>query len=145
MGDRLVCGIDVGSSAVKATLLHPERGVVATGDAPAPLRSEHPGWSEVAVEDWWAAACAAVPLALADAGAVAADVVAVATTGMVPAVVLLDEAGGPLRAGILQNDARAVGEISEMEAALADVDLLGRTGSALTQQRRTDAALDPPQ
>ncbi|MEY4227394.1 MAG: hypothetical protein RL190_2151 [Actinomycetota bacterium] len=134
MGDRLVCGIDVGSSAVKATLLHPERGVVATGDAPAPLRSEHPGWSEVAVEDWWAAACAAVPLALADAGAVAADVVAVATTGMVPAVVLLDEAGGPLRAGILQNDARAVGEISEMEAALADVDLLGRTGSALTQQ-----------
>jgi len=134
MSASVVCGIDVGSSAVKVTLLHPERGIIGTGDAPSPLGSPQPGWSEVAITDWWDAVCLAIPRALAAAEIDPKAVVGVATTGMVPAVVVFDHAGVPLRAGILQNDARAVREIDELAEALQSVDLLRRTGSALTQQ-----------
>ena len=134
MSEQVVCGIDVGSSAVKVTVLHPERGILGTGDAAAPLGSPKPGWSEVAITDWWTAVCHAIPEALASAGVNASAVAGVAATGMVPAVVVFDEAGSPLRAGILQNDARAVAEITELAGALTSIDLLARTGSALTQQ-----------
>jgi xylulokinase len=53
---------------------------------------------------------------------------------MVPAVVCLDDGGRPLRAAILQNDARADREIAELRGALAGADVLRRTGSPVTQQ-----------
>lgn len=53
---------------------------------------------------------------------------------MVPAVILVDDAGRPLRSAILQNDARATAEIRELAAALPGLDFVARTGSALTQQ-----------
>ena len=59
---------------------------------------------------------------------------AVAVSGMVPAVVPLDDRGNPLRRAILQNDARAHREVAELAAALDGVDLVAMTGSALTQQ-----------
>ena len=62
------------------------------------------------------------------------DVGALAVTGMVPAVVLLDEKGRVLRRAILQNDARATREIDEIRSALGEFDLLARSGSVLTQQ-----------
>jgi xylulokinase len=56
------------------------------------------------------------------------------TTGMVPAVVLLDEAGESVYRAVLQNDARAVVEISQLAAELGDRDLVSQTGSPLSQQ-----------
>jgi xylulokinase len=43
---------------------------------------------------------------------------------MVPAVILLDADHRPLRRAILQNDARAVTEIVELNEQLADTDLV---------------------
>jgi xylulokinase len=53
---------------------------------------------------------------------------------MIPAVVLEDRAGRPLRKVILQNDARAAEDIAALREQLADVDLVATTGSQLTQQ-----------
>ncbi len=134
MSEQVVCGIDVGSSAVKVTVLDPEQGILGIGDAAAPLGSPRPGWSEVGIADWWTAVCHAIPAALAAAGVDASSVAGIAATGMVPAVVVFDDVGRPLRAGILQNDARAVAEIADLAEELSAIDLLTRTGSALTQQ-----------
>ena len=70
-----------------------------------------------------------------------ADIAAVAVTGMVPAVVAVDVTGQPLRRAILQNDARATHEIDHVRAALGDLDLLGLTGSVLSQQSVAPTAL----
>jgi xylulokinase len=59
---------------------------------------------------------------------------AIATTGMLPAVIPVDGAGKPLRHAILQNDARAHREVTTLAEALDGVDLVTLTGSALTQQ-----------
>lgn len=130
----MLLGLDIGSSAVKGVLVDPGAGVVASASEPVALRSPHPGWAEADPEEWWSAVCAVVPALLEGAGRAAGDVTAVAAAGMVPAVLALGADGEPRRPAILQNDARAPVELDELRAILADVDLLERTGSALTQQ-----------
>ena len=136
----LVLGIDVGTTSTKVVLADPAAGVVAQASEPVALSSPHPGWAEADPAQWWANLASLVPAVLAAASAAmgrpvtAADIAAVATTGMVPAVIPVDDAGRPLRSAILQNDARATAEIRELAAALPDLDFVARTGSALTQQ-----------
>ncbi|MGI8714685.1 MAG: FGGY-family carbohydrate kinase [Solirubrobacteraceae bacterium] len=130
----MLLGIDVGSSAVKAALVDPEAGALTSAQAEVELFSPQPGWAEADPGAWWEATCAVIPLALEQAGRRADEVQAVACSGMVPAVLMLDQRGRPLRRAILQNDARATVELNDLAERLADIDLLGLTGSALTQQ-----------
>lgn len=130
----ITLGIDVGSSATKAVLVDLEVGVIASASQPVELISSHPGWAEADPHVWWRNVVALIGQLLAEAGIVPSDVSAVACSGMVPAVLCLDEDSRPLRPAILQNDARATVEIAELEAELKSVDLLHRTGSVLSQQ-----------
>jgi xylulokinase len=141
VAQSLLLGIDLGSSGVKAILLDPERGIVASASHEVELFSDHPGWAEADTSQWWAAVVSLIPRLLTEAGATKEDVIGVATTGMVPAVVCVDTSGAPLRRAMLQNDARATAEISELRTALANVDLLQHTGSILSQQSVAPTAL----
>ena len=140
-GRRLLLGVDLGSSGVKALLLDAERGIVAAETRDVALFSDHPGWAEADPAEWWDALCALVPRLLGVAGATSTDVAAVAVSGMVPAILATDADGRPLRRAILQNDARATVEIDEVRRNLGDVDLLARTGSVLSQQSVAPTAL----
>jgi xylulokinase len=132
----LVLGIDLGSTGTKVSLLDVAKGFVASRSAPSPLFSDHPGWAEADTQLWWDNVCALLPALAEDAGASPSDIDAVATTGMVPAVVPLGRDRRPLRRAILQNDARATQEIAELNAELGALgyDMIAETGSALTQQ-----------
>jgi xylulokinase len=135
----LVLGIDAGTTSTKVVLADPLTadpltGVVAQASAPAALSSPHPGWAEAETAQWWENVCLLVPRVLREAGVTAADVAAVAATGMVPAVIPANADGRPLRPAILQNDTRAKDEVLELAAALPGLDFTALTGSALTQQ-----------
>jgi xylulokinase len=125
----LLLGIDIGTTATKALLLDPDRGVVAEAERPATLLSSEPGWAEEDTEEWWGNV-REVATELAAWG----DVAAVGVAGMVPCTILLDERDRPLRRSIQQNDARAVAEVAELRSRLAGARVLARTGSAVTQQ-----------
>ncbi len=140
-GRRLLLGIDLGSSGVKVVLLDAALGIVATQAHDVALFSDHPGWAEADHHEWWDAVCELVPRLLDGAAASSDDVAAVAVTGMVPAILLVDEHGQPLRRAILQNDARATKEIDEVRSALGGIDLLALTGSVLSQQSVAPTAL----
>ena len=130
----LLLGVDLGSSATKAVLLQPGTGVVASASRPVELLSREAGWAEADPAVWWQNLTELVPELLEAAGATSTDVAAVGISGMVPAVVCVDGEDTPLRAAILQSDARAVLEIEDMARRLEGVDLLGLTGSVLSQQ-----------
>lgn len=127
-------GIDLGSSGVKAILLSPAAGIVASESVAVALHSDHIGWAEADPFEWWSALCTIIPRLLTSANRVASNIRGVAVSGMVPAVVLIDAEGKPLRRAMLQNDARAVQEIDYLKNALAGVDLLALTGSVMSQQ-----------
>jgi xylulokinase len=126
---RYLLGVDIGTTATKAVLLEPRGGSIAEAERPTLLHSDRPGWAEEDVEEWWANVAAVTRELVGDR-----DVAAVGVSGMVPCVVLLDEAGRPIRRSIQQNDARAGAEITDLRTRLADADILGRTGSGITQQ-----------
>jgi hypothetical protein len=132
--DRLLLGVDIGTTATKAILADVEGGVRAEASAEARLSSPRPGWAEEDPGQWWRNVLELVPKILRDAGASGDAVAAVGVSGMVPTLVCLDRNGEPLRPSIQQNDARAVAEIEELRRELAGADVLGRTGSDITQQ-----------
>ncbi|MGB9112504.1 MAG: FGGY family carbohydrate kinase [Acidimicrobiales bacterium] len=133
---HLLLGIDLGSTGTKVSLLDSSSGAVTTVSAPSPLFSEHPGWAEADTRLWWENVCALVRAVAEVAGVSPQEIDGVATTGMVPAVVVLDAYGNVLRRAILQNDARAASEIDDLRDRLggSGYDVLAETGSALTQQ-----------
>src|SRR6202451_3172397 len=104
----LVLGIDAGTTSTKVVLADPLTadpltGVVAQASAPAALSSPHPGWAEAQTAQWWENVCLLIPQLLCEAGVTAADVAAVATTGMVPAVIPVNADGRPPRPALLQH------------------------------------------
>lgn len=130
----LTLGLDVGSSAVKAALVDVEMGVVAACSEPVALTSRHPGWAEADPSAWWRSVGPLVAELTELAGVSSSEIAAVGCSGMVPAVICLDQDRRPLGPAILQNDARATDEIVELQDELQSVDLLQRTGSVLSQQ-----------
>jgi xylulokinase len=122
-------GIDIGTTATKAIVLDPERGVVAEAERPTHLHSPYPGWAEEDPEAWWSNACQLTRQLASDR-----HVEAVGFSGMVPCVILLDEKGRVILRSIQQNDARAVRQIAHLSERLKGARVLERTGSPITQQ-----------
>jgi xylulokinase len=110
---RLLLGLDVGSSFVKASLVDADRGVpVASASAPStemPIAAPQPGWAEQAPEAWWTHAVSATRSALRSASAAADSVVAIGISYQMHGLVVVDRAGRVLRPAIIWCDSRAVG------------------------------------
>lgn len=132
MTGRYVLGIDVGTTALKAVALHQERGIVAQAERPHELLSPHPGWAEEDPQQWWTTTIEALRALLAKIPA--GEVAAVSVSGMVPAMVLLDAAGRPLRPSIQQNDARSISEVQELQDNVNGAEFFTITGGVPNQQ-----------
>ena len=130
----MLLGLDVGTTALKAVLLDPARGIVAAVSRSHDTTSPGPSYSEADPRDWLAGAIAIVPEVCAAAGIAPGDVTAVGVAGCVPCLLLLDAADEPLRPALLYNDGRAEREIDELRAELGDETVLRRTGAGVTQQ-----------
>jgi xylulokinase len=132
MTSRYVLGIDVGTTALKTIALEREQGIVAQTELPHELFSPHPGWAEEDPEHWWTTTLEAIRKML---NVITAESIeAIGVSGMVPAMVILDTSGRPLRPSIQQNDARAITEVEELRAAVDLKEFLSITGGTPNQQ-----------
>jgi xylulokinase len=127
-------GVDIGTTGTKTVLLDTESGIVAQASRESALHSPIPGSAEADPAQWHDNVVDSIREILHTSGVDPAAVAAIATSGMVPAVIPVDSHGKPLRRAILQNDARATDEVRALAKSLAGVDLVAMTGSALTQQ-----------
>ena len=130
----MLLGLDLGTTAVKAIVLDPQRGIVASDSLPNRQASPHPGWSEQDAGAWLANALALIPRVCATGGIDPAAITGVGVAGCVPCVLLLDADAGPLRPALLYNDARAHAEIDELAVELDAGAVLRRTGAGITVQ-----------
>jgi xylulokinase len=128
----VLIGIDVGTTACKGILLTPGGAVLAEASVPQPEYAPHPGWAEADAGAWWANACTVSRMLMAQAPGI--TIRGVGVTGMVPALLLLDADGQPIRRSIQQNDARTGTEIAAMQAEADAAAFLARTGSPISQQ-----------
>ncbi len=129
---QTVLGIDIGTTGLKAIALHRQDGVLAQVEFPHELLSPSPGWAEEDAEHWWFTTREAVRALLKVVPAT--DIAAIGVSGMVPAMVLLDVQGQPLRPSIQQNDARAASEVAELRAGTNAREFFALTGGTVNQQ-----------
>src|ERR1700722_19827510 len=123
----LIAAVDAGTTGARAIAYDLTGHAVAEVRRPYPTRSPRPGWSEQDAEDWADGAVAALR-GLAARTKSAGQIRAIGLTGQCPTMVVADERGRPLRAGMLYKDNRAVTEAREMRDRIGDEDMHQRTG-----------------
>ena len=114
--DDLLVGIDIGTSACKATLLCVADGT-SLGSAAERYQPGSPrqGWSEQDPEVWYRASVAVIRRLLDEAPDAADAVRGLGLSGQMRGVVLVDDGGRPVRPAILWNDNRCRAEVESIE------------------------------
>ena len=131
---KIILGIDIGTTSVKAVLVSSEGKILDEVNAPHNLISPKLGWAEENANDWWKNTVSVVGDLKTRNESLFERVECIGVTGMVPAIVMLDESGNPIRNTIQQNDARAVEQINEISKKLDQDKLYELTGGYTNQQ-----------
>lgn len=132
--ERYVFGIDIGTTAVKTVLISSSGRMVDEATQSHPLIALHTGWAEEDAEIWWENTVRCIRLINERHPEEMKRVECIGATGMVPAIVVTDEAGTPLRNAILQNDVRAVSQIEMLTDTIEQDELFSLTGGYTNQQ-----------
>lgn len=104
-------GIDVGTGGTRALIIDHAGTVIASATAEhEPFASPRTGWAEQHPDDWWRAACEAIPRALSAAGLTGPDVAAIGLSGQMHGSTLLDGDGAVVRPALLWCDQRTQAE-----------------------------------
>lgn len=130
----LLLGLDIGTTSTIGILIDDAGGTLALASRPTALHAERANWAEEEPGQWWHNVRAISGDLLRQAGAAPAAVAGIGVTGMVPALVLLDDAGNLLRRSMQQNDARAIDEIAAMQRQVDAAAFLSKTGGSVNQQ-----------
>jgi xylulokinase len=131
---RKLLGIDIGTGGTRAVLIDETGRVIGSATAEhQPISAPHRGWAEQAPNDWWAAACKAVPQCLANAKATVDEVESVGLTGQMHGLVMLDADGKVLRPALIWCDQRTEEECREITEKIGAKRLIELTANpALT-------------
>ena len=114
----VVIGVDSSTQSTKAAVVDSATGaLLAVGRAPHTVTGTG-GARESDPEQWWSALREAVGRGLKESGVPAGDVVGIAVAGQQHGLVVLDAAGGPLRAALLWNDTRSAPQAAALTEAL---------------------------
>jgi len=109
---RILLGLDVGSSFVKAALVDADTGaLVAQASAPScemTMAAPQPGWAEQDPAEWWRNVVSAVRDAVQRAGVPGTEVCAVGISYQMHGLVVVDKHQQVLRPAIIWCDGRAV-------------------------------------
>ena len=134
--DRLLLGIDIGTSSSKGVLVDLAGRIIAEHSVAHSYDMPRPGWAEQDADAvWWSDFCEISRALIAKAGVDPGRIAGVACSAIAPAMLPLDENYRPLRPAILYGiDTRAGEEIAEMNAALGGDAIFAHTGHTLSAQ-----------
>lgn len=108
-------GLDLGTSGVRALLVHADGTVLHSAEAPVGISHPHPGWSEQEPAGWIVAAAQVLRSLVNLAPAEMAQLRGISLSGQMHGATVLDDAGAVIRPCILWNDTR-----SHVQAARLD-------------------------
>ena len=129
-----VLGIDIGTTSTIGILIELPGRILGLASRPVTLNSPHPGWAEEDPREWWSNVCALTDELLRVSGVNAESIAAVGVTGMLPAVVLLDDSGELLRPSIQQSDGRCGKQVADLRAEWDERAFIAKAGIGINQQ-----------
>lgn len=125
-------GIDIGTTAIKLILVSEEGTIQGTWSMDHDLSSPRRGFAEEDACVWREHLFKLLCSVVSDVPS--SCVKAIGVTGMVPALIALDDDLNPLMPSIQQNDIRATEEIAELERIIDPDWFFTRTGNRVNQQ-----------
>ena len=135
---RLLLGIDLGTSSVKALLVTLDGGIIGAGAAEYPIDRPRPDRAEQDTEAWWAGLVRATRLALDEAarrpamtGRPQDRVVAIGLAGQMHGTVLLSAAHEVLAPAVIWPDQRSGEEAAALTADIGPQRLIALAGGPL--------------
>jgi xylulokinase len=129
-----VLGLDIGTTSTIGILIRLPDQVLGLASRPVNLRSPQPGWAEEDPQQWWSNVCEITRELLSRGGVTPSELKGIGVTGMLPAVVLLDDKGEILRPSIQQSDARCGAEVAELRAEMDEAAFIAKAGNGINQQ-----------
>ncbi len=134
--DRLLLGIDIGTSSSKGVLVTLDGRIVAQHSVAHTFAMPQPGWAEQDAEAiWWSDFCQISRALIQQAAIDPNQIAGVACSAIAPTMLPLDVHFRPLRPAILYGiDTRASSEIAELNAALGEDAIFARAGQSLSAQ-----------
>ncbi|MGH6898370.1 MAG: FGGY-family carbohydrate kinase [Geminicoccaceae bacterium] len=125
--DRLIAGVDAGTTRIRAIVFTPEGRVVAEGSRPTPVERPRPGWAEHDAEALWQATCGALRDATTQIEH-PARIRGLALASVGEAFVALDADGRPTCPVIAWYDERPAPQLARLEAEIGKDRLYALTG-----------------
>jgi xylulokinase len=130
----LFLGIDIGTTSTVGILIDDTGRILGVASRPVTLYSDHPNWAEEDTDEWWRNVGEVVRELIAEKSATHHDIAGLGVTGMLPALILVDEKGVVLRRSIQQNDARATDELEAFRTGMGEQEFVRLTGTGYSQQ-----------
>ncbi|VAW21771.1 Xylulose kinase [hydrothermal vent metagenome] len=134
MSTKCVIGLDIGTTSTIGILIAPPDRVIASAARPTTFSSPKPGWAEEDPNQWWENVCSIIAELIEKSAINRNDICAIGVTGMLPAVILLDDDNNILRPSIQQSDGRCAEQVAELANELDEDDFVQTTGNGINQQ-----------
>jgi xylulokinase len=129
----MLLGLDIGTTSTIGILIRLPGEVVGIVSRPVTFSAPKAGWAEEDPEEWWSNVCAIIA-AFAEQGVNLSEIGGIGVTGMLPAVILLDEAGRLIRPSIQQGDGRCGAEVEMLKAEVDPDWFFRKAGNGINQQ-----------
>jgi gluconokinase len=130
--DRLVVGLDLGTTRCKAVAVAPDGQVAGSAASAYPLHSTHPGWAEQSAQEVWQGAASALRELCAQVPA--AKLAGISLSGAMHSLLPVDAAGEPLALASTWADQRAAPQAEQLRLKGSQAENQGlyqRTGCPL--------------
>lgn len=105
--EKLLLGIDIGTSACKVALFNKSGQVLAQANQPYSLYYPNPGWVEQNPEEWWLAICKSIQEVLRQSGIAPEQIVGIGIDGQSWSAIPVDKDGNCLHNTPIWMDTRA--------------------------------------
>jgi xylulokinase len=109
-----VIGCDVGSQAVKSTLVSEEGEILGESSIAYPILYPKPAWAEQPAQSWTEAVVSSISLLRTQTGINSKEILAIGLDGQVDGFVPVDKNGEPLYPAIIWMDRRAVNQTARI-------------------------------
>lgn len=114
INNRLLMGIDLGTSSVKTIIINQEGEVLSISKRTYPIENPYPDWAEQNPDLWLDATKTAIKEAAIKADINPRQIEAIGLSGQMHGLVCIDPMGNPLRPAIIWADQRSQKEIDEV-------------------------------
>lgn len=119
----VILGIDIGTSSVKAMLLDTEKGILDVRAKEYGVDISSPGFAEQNPETWWISLLEVLSELRSERPKEYKSVAAVGYSGQMHGLVLINEAGEPVRPAIIWLDQRSKSQVEEIANKMTEKEM----------------------